>query len=76
LTVSRHIGRGGARKGAGRKKKPTAPLLSEIPRALYVPLALATLIEIALNGKNEDARRSATEGLISYASRALELRNK
>lgn len=78
MTASKNIGRGGARKGSGRKKKPTAPPITDIPAAsgqsaealakLNVDIAMATLVHIALNGESEAARVSAAEKIINRAA--------
>jgi hypothetical protein len=69
---------GGKREGAGRKKKPTAPPLTDIPvvsgqtaEALakqHVDIAMATLVHIALNGESEAARVSAAERILNRAA--------
>ena len=79
MTISRNIGRGGARLGSGRKKKPTAPPLPDIPvssgraaQALarrHVDLAIATLVHIAANGQNEASRVSAAKHIIEVAAK-------
>ncbi len=78
MTVSRNIGRGGKRDGSGRKKKPTAPPLTKIPRVSgqgaqalakkHVDLAIATLAHIAANGENESARVSAAKNILEIAA--------
>lgn len=78
MTASKNVGRGGARKGAGRKKKPTAPRITEIPEVsgqsaealakAAVDVAMATLVHIALNGESEAARVSAAEKIINRAA--------
>jgi hypothetical protein len=78
VTKSKNIGRGGKRDGSGRKKKPTAPPITDIPvmsgqsaEALakqHVDIAIATLVHIALNGESEAARVSAAERLLNRAA--------
>jgi hypothetical protein len=78
VTASKNIGRGGARKGSGRKKKPTAPPITDIPTTSgqsaeslakqNVDIAMATLVHIALNGESESARVSAAEKIINRAA--------
>jgi hypothetical protein len=78
VTASKNVGRGGARKGSGRKKKPTAPPLTDIPVASgqsaealakqNVDIAMATLVHIALNGESEAARVSAADKIINRAA--------
>jgi hypothetical protein len=78
VTASKNIGRGGKRAGAGRKKKPTAPPITDIPAASgqsaealakqHVDIAIATLVHIALNGESEAARVSAAERLLNRAA--------
>lgn len=78
MTASKNIGRGGARKGAGRKKKPTAPPITDVPVASgqsaealakgNVDVAMAVLRHIALNGESEAARVSAAEKIINRAA--------
>jgi hypothetical protein len=77
MTVSRNIGRGGKRTGSGRKRKPTAPPLTNIPATSGqaaqllakrdVDLAIATLVHIATNGESESARVSAAKYIIEIA---------
>jgi hypothetical protein len=72
LTVSRHIGRGGARKGAGQKKKPGAGPITEMPaltgnrveddKAL-ADWVRAGLVHIAATGASEAARVAALKEL-------------
>ena len=69
---------GGKRSGAGRKKNPTAPPITDIPvtsgqsaEALarqYVDAMIAVQVHIALNGESEMARLSATEKIINRAA--------
>ena len=78
MTKSKNIGRGGKRDGSGRKKKPTAPPITDIPvtsgqsaEALarqYVDAMIAVQVHIALNGESEMARLSATEKVINRAA--------
>ena len=78
MTVSRNIGRGGKRAGSGRKKKPTAPPIADIPvtsgqgaQALakkHVDLAIATLVHIAANGESEPALVSAAKNILEIAA--------
>ena len=78
MTKSKNIGRGGKRDGSGRKKKPTAPPITDIPvtsgqsaEALakqHVDIAMATLVHIALNGESEAARVSAAERILNRAA--------
>jgi hypothetical protein len=78
VTASKKIGRGGRREGSGRKKKPTAPPITDIPTASgqsaealakeNVDIAMAVLRHIALNGESEAARVSAAEKIINRAA--------
>jgi hypothetical protein len=78
MTASKNVGRGGARKGAGRKKKPAAPPLTDIPEATgqsaealakaAVDIAMAVLVHVAVNGESEAARVSAAEKIINRAA--------
>lgn len=78
MTEQKRAGRGGARKGAGRKKKPTAPPLTAIPEVTgesaealakaAVDIAMAVLIHVAVNGESEAARVSAAEKIINRAA--------
>jgi hypothetical protein len=78
VTKSKNIGRGGKRDGSGRKKKPTAPPITDIPAASgqsaealakqHVDIAMATLVHIALNGESEAARVSAAERILNRAA--------
>jgi hypothetical protein len=76
MTVSRNIGRGGKRENSGRKRKPVAPPLKNIPASKGrttqaqqdIDLARATLRHIAVNGENESARVSAARQLLEHAT--------
>lgn len=64
------MGRGGARKGAGRKKGATSPTMREHKRTLsemareHAPEALKTLLHIAKSGESESARVTAANAIL------------
>ncbi len=76
MTKSKGIGRGGARPGAGRKKKKTAgPISWPAPSGLSaqqlakqdIDLAISVLADICINGRSEIQRVRAAKVILAHA---------
>ena len=78
MTVSKNIGRGGARPGSGRKKKPGAGPITEMPSVTglsaedlakaLTDFAMVGLVKIAAEGASESARVSALREILDRAA--------